>query len=224
MAKQAAPRTSSASLTQRNAAIPIEQHPRVNAVAPLRERLTLNVAPIGFSTPAITVGRLSGLSEDAYRELRERHRGKYTLRYDKRDRHVYAVALDSNAIPLGEAVEVIVADHLLLFGKAVQQALLRWLSSRRTILRPAKPLQCWGNRKAALLSAAIREVNLVPRPGLDVLVRHSFDTRVLQAPGDERSPFLALVLDVGTSNEINMTRNLPPFGIASREPLYQPAR
>ena len=65
-----------------------------------------------------------------------------------------------------------VRNHLFLLGKAVQHVLFAWLARRRTILRPAKPLQCWGHRKAALLSAAIREINLEPTPGLDVLLRH----------------------------------------------------
>ena len=77
--------------------------------------------------------------------------------------------------------------------------LFAWLVRRRTILRPAKPLQAWGHRKAALLSAAIREINLEPTSGLDVLLRHSFDTRVLQPAYDGAEPYLGLLLDISTS-------------------------
>lgn len=170
----------------------------------LREALTLNLAPIRFSAEMMRVGRLAYEDEDKYRALRETHR-THVFRFDSRSGVIFNIGLTADTAALGEATDVPVQEHLLLLGKAVQQALFVWLARRRTILRPAKPLQCWGSRKAALLSAAAREIGLEPTPGLEVLVRHSFDTRVVQPAQDGAAPLLALLLDISTSNEIALS-------------------
>ncbi|WP_084602981.1 argonaute/piwi family protein [Rubritepida flocculans] len=168
----------------------------------LREVLTLNLAPIGFSATTMRVGRLPYQDEEQYRALREAH-PQHAFRFDSRIGAILNIGLAADVAVLGEASDVPVAEHLLLVGKAVQQALFGWLVGRRTILRRARPLQCWGSsRKAALLSAAIREIGLDPTPGIEVLVRHSFDTRVVQPAQDGAAPYLALLLDIGTSNDI----------------------
>ena len=153
----------------------------------LREVLTLNLAPIFFSAATMRVGRLAYEDEDKYRALRETHR-THVFRFDSRSGAILNIGLAADTAVLGEVRDVPVQEHLLLLGKAVQQALFAWLAGRRTILRPAKPLQCWGSRKAALLSAATREIGLEPTPGLEVLVRHSFDTRVVQPARDGAAP------------------------------------
>jgi hypothetical protein len=56
-----------------------------------------------------------------------------------------------------------------------------------------------------LLSAAVRDQGLAETKGLDVLVRHSFDLRVLGAPHQGAEPYLALMLDVSTSNELEIS-------------------
>ena len=164
----------------------------------------LNIAPIHFSDKLLRAGRIPYRDEESYRELRECNRPTHVFRYDSRDKHVWNVPIVAGAKPLGKEDDVLTKEHLLLMGKVVQYLLLMWLRRGRTILRPARPLQCWGNRKAALLSAAIKELNLEPTEGLDVLVRHSFDTRIMQTQGGESTAFLALVVDVGTSNEISI--------------------
>jgi len=174
------------------------------AVPLLREVLTLNVAPIRFSAATLRIGRLPYEDEVKYRVLRETYRGTHVFRFDSRNGFVFNTGLAADTAVLGEASDAPVHNHLSLLGKAVQHVLFAWLVRRRTILRPAKPLQCWGNRKAALLSAAIREANLEPTPGLDVLLRHSFDTRVLQPAHDGAEPYLGLLLDISTSNEISI--------------------
>ncbi|TCL89538.1 argonaute-like protein [Rhizobium sp. PP-WC-2G-219] len=55
------------------------------------------------------------------------------------------------------------------------------------------------------MSAAILDNQLDPKAGLDVLVRNSFDVRALEARGHLAMSFLALVLDVSTSNEIDIS-------------------
>ena len=170
----------------------------------LREVLTLNLAPISFSAATMRVGRLPKCEEEAYRALRETH-PEHAIRFDNRIDAILTIGLGADVPVLGEAIEVPVAAHLLLLGTAVQAALFRWLRGRRTILRRAKPLLCWGSsRKATLLSAAIREAGLEPTPGLEVLVRHSFDTRVVQPAQAGAAPYLALLLDIGTSNDITI--------------------
>ena len=170
----------------------------------LRDALTLNVAPISFSADIVQVGCQRYEDEANYRALRELHRPTHVFRFDSRTGLIFNIGLGADVSVLGEASDEPISRHLFLLGKAVQQVLFAWLVRRRTILRPAKPLQCWGHRKAALLSAAIREVNLEPTPGLDVLLRHSFDTRVLQPAHHEAQPYLGLLLDVSTSNEISI--------------------
>ena len=181
--------------------------------------LTLNLAPIRFSVATMRVGRLAYEDEDKYRMLRETHR-THAFRFDSRTGGILNIGLAADTAALGEVSDVPVQEHLLLLGKAVQGALFAWLAGRRTILRPAKPLQCWGSsRKAALLSAAIREAGLEPTPGLEVLVRHSFDTRVVLPVQDGAAPLLALLLDISTSNEIALsvadliTAGLDPRGL-----------
>lgn len=162
----------------------------------------LNIAPIRFSGAVLKAGRLPYGDEETYRTLRESHRASHVFRFDVRDGMIWNVAVAPGAASLGEQLDVPVDEHLLLMGKVVQHLLFEWLRATRTILRPTRPLQCWGNRKAALLSAAIKESGLKPIDGLDVLVRHSFDTRVMQTRGADTPEFLALVLDVDTSNEL----------------------
>lgn len=174
------------------------------AVPLLRAVLTLNVAPIRFAADTLRVGRLPYEDDVKYRALREAHRQTHVFRFDSRTGFIFNTGLAADTAVLGEASDSSVHNHLSLLSKAVQHMLFAWLVRRRTILRPAKPLQCWGHRKAALLSAAIREANLEPMPGLDVLLRHSFDTRVLQPSHDGAQPYLGLLLDISTSNEISI--------------------
>lgn len=183
---------------------PNKSRTQVSPAAVLPARLALNLAPISFSADVLKVGRLPYEDEDQYRRLREDNRATHVFRFDGRTKTILNVGLGDSIAPLGEPETVKIEDVLLLLGKAVQQALFAWLAKRRTILRPAKPLVCLGNRKAALLLASIRELQLEPIEGLDVLVRHSFDTRVIQPARDGAAPTLMMLLEVSTSNEINL--------------------
>lgn len=168
------------------------------------DRLSLNLAPVRFSGKVFEAGRTPYKDEKQYRELREAHQTTHALRYDARDSTIYDIPMAGGATPLGTAVRMSTEDHLPLLGKAVNHALLNWIAPRRIVLRRARPLQCWGNRKASLLSAAIRDQGLTETKGLDVLVRHSFDLRVLGGPHQGAEPYLALMLDVSTSNELEI--------------------
>jgi Piwi domain len=166
--------------------------------------LSINIAPIGFSATLFRAGRTPFQDNDHYRTLREKHQATHTLRFDARDKCIYDIPMSPAVTPLGEPKELDTALHLGLLGKAVSHSLFAWLAPRRTILRRSHPLQSLGNRKGALLSAAIRERGLEETAGLDVLVRHSFDFRVLNAPDNDAKAYLALLLDVSTSNELNI--------------------
>ena len=170
--------------------------------SPLPEGLALNVAPIAFSASRMTVGCVAYDGDDEYRTLRERHRKTHVFRYDNRTKCIFNLGLTPATASVGKALEVNTEDHLLLLGKVIQQALLRWLASRRTIIRPSRPLACWGRKDAALLSKTFEELGLIPHDGLEVVVRHSFDTRVLKPNGNGATPLLALVMDVNTSNVV----------------------
>jgi len=170
--------------------------------ARLPENLILNLAPIAFSESRINIGRLVYEDEEMYRGLCEKYRKTHVFRYDNRSNSVFNIGLKPPIQALGETKEVDTNDHLLLFGKVIQQTLVRWLASRRTIIRPSRPLICWGRRDAGLLSKALEELGLTAREGLEVVARHSFDTRVLQSQGNKAAPFLALVMDIGTSNVV----------------------
>jgi hypothetical protein len=168
------------------------------------DRLGLNLAPIRFSNEEFEAGRTAYKDEEQYRALREAHQSTHAFRYDARDSAIYDIPMVKGEKPLGASVRIKTREHLPLLGKAINHALLTWLAPRRTILRRTRPLQCWGNRKASLLSAAVRAQRLEETKGLDVLVRHSFDLRVLGAPHQGAEPFLALMLDVSTSNELEI--------------------
>lgn len=176
------------------------------------DRLSLNLAAVRFSSEDFEAGRTAYRDEEQYRALRETHQSTHAFRYDARDSAIYDIPMADGAAPLGTPVRIKTQDHLALLGKAVNHTLLDWLAPRRTILRRARPLQCWGNRKASLLSAAVRDQGLAEIKGLDVLVRHSFDLRVLGAPHQGVEPYLALMLDVSTSNELEI-----PVGELLRE-------
>jgi hypothetical protein len=165
----------------------------------------MNVAPISFSARRFEAGRTPYESEEQYRKLRETYQPTHALRFDRRDEMIYDVPMLPDSQFIGSRAVLDTDEHLELLGKAVNHALFSWLAPRRTILRRSRPLQCWGNRRAALLSAAILENQLDPRAGLDVLVRNSFDARKLDAPGHLNTSFLALILDVSTSNEIDIS-------------------
>lgn len=169
------------------------------------DRLSINLAPIRFSHDTFEAGRTFYQDEAQYRMLREKHQATHAFRYDARDRAIYDIAMTPGTATIGATISLRTQDHLALLGKAINHALLEWLTPRRTILRRARPLQAWGNRKAALLSAAIRDQGLASVTGLDVLVRHSIDLRVIGAPQLASEPYLALVLDVSTSNELDIS-------------------
>jgi hypothetical protein len=106
-----------------------------------------------------------------------------------------------------------VDEHLLLLGRAVQRSILDWLAGHLTIISRDQPLSFWGGAQdAKLLSHAVRNVNgklrgpdLLPNPKVEVAVRYAMSTRPMWPPGDAVRPYLGLLVDLRTSNVIDLS-------------------
>jgi hypothetical protein len=163
----------------------------------------LNIVPIKFNSDTIEVGRLSNFDSEAYRQLREQYWQTHSFRYDNRTKEVLNVTLTKEAIPLGSTEVVKIQEHLLLMARAVQQNILIWLANRRPILRSNKRLVFWGQAdNALLLSRAVQNLGLEPVKDLEVALRYDIDCRMFGY--EENKLYLGLVIDVATSNVIDI--------------------
>ena len=105
---------------------------------------------------------------------------------------------------MGEIKEVVVGEHLLLMAEAIGHQFWHWLSGSRRILRRFHPLICLGSRDR-LLTKALRETGIQsPDTRLDVVAKWSFDLRLIASRDQDTPPFLGLIVDVGTSNVIDI--------------------
>ena len=104
---------------------------------------------------------------------------------------------------MGEVDDVPVNHHLLLLAVAIEHALRRWLSQARTIIKPFRPLICLGERDRLLTKALHSSGVPSPDPRLNVVAKWSFDFRLLDSAHNDH-PYLGLVVDVGTSNLIDI--------------------
>ena len=78
-----------------------------------------------------------------------------------------------------------------------------WIAHKRPILSGGKKLIFWGQRENAyLLHQAVLKVGEEPDRRLDVVLRYEIDCRMLQY--DENKHYIGLVLDVATSNIIDI--------------------
>lgn len=171
------------------------------------DSLVLNLVPISFSKATVSVGRVDYAHEEQYEQLRSDNRESHVFRFDNRDRKIANVSLSPGVLPKGviREQEEPVQEHLLLLGKVVQHSVVEWLKRRRTILKRSRPVVFWGGKdQAMLLSRAIIEHGLDPQHGLEVIARYSLGTRVLGTPNDPTGHFLALVIELSTSNTIDV--------------------
>ena len=114
------------------------------------------------------------------------------------------IALRSGTEPLGDVSEAKVTEHLLLLAEAISHQLCAWLSRSRTILRRFRPLICLGKRDR-LLTNALQALGInSPDERLDVVAKWSFDLRLINSTDTGDSPWLGLIVDVGTSHVIDM--------------------
>lgn len=167
--------------------------------------LTLNVAPVTFSDTEFTVGVLPYRSDEEYRTLRESHRVSHVFRYNNKTGNITNVGLAHDIQPIGNPTREPVREHLLLLGKAIQGSLLRWLLNINIVLRPSKPIMFWGKKRSAqLLGSVLDELGLAPEQGLEVVARHMIDTRILEAPAHVPAEFIGLLVNISTSNIIDI--------------------
>jgi hypothetical protein len=174
--------------------------------APGQNRPTLNIAPVTFSEGFIKIGRVEYEDEETYARLREKHWQTHVFRFDSRDGRVANVTLRSDVQPLGEVEEVPVQDNLLLMAKAIQQSILIWLAGQRPIVKAGKRLIFWGGlAQSLLLSRAVKEVNLKPVPEVEVVTRYDVDARMFWTPGSDPTPYVGVLIDISTSNVIDLS-------------------
>lgn len=172
-------------------------------------QLHINIVPIEFNRTTFALGRVPYIDDDHYENLRHEHRETHVFRFDRRDNTLANVSISSRTQPLGEiSPDEDVRNHLFLLGKVFQHSILEWLRQHRTILKRNRPLVFWGKQKdARLLSRAIEDCGLFPQSGLEVNARYSFDTRVLQVPKNSEESYLALVIELATSNVLDVPLN-----------------
>lgn len=167
--------------------------------------LVSNIVPVAFSQETFQIGHLPWTSEEAYRELREEHWRTHAFRFDQRYNEILNVALIPGTSPLGWMEEVAIGEHLLLAARAVQQAILIWIATKLPVLKSGnKRLLFLGQAdEALLLSKALEKAGLRPIPDLEVSIRYEIDCRLFYDRED--NPFLGLVIDVGTTNVIDLS-------------------
>lgn len=166
-------------------------------------QIKLNIVPISFNKKKVEIGRLPKLEKEAYQELREQHWKTHAFRYDHRSEEIFNVSLVPNQRPIGRIELVDINEHLLLMAKAIQRDILVWLADSLTILRGDKKLVFWGKvDNALLLSQAVKDLRLEKVPDLEVALRYEIDCRLFWHSQNE--PFLGLVIDLATSNIIDI--------------------
>jgi hypothetical protein len=168
-------------------------------------KLVLNVAPITFSAATFPAGFLAFKDDESYAALREEHRTTHVFRFDARTGLIANVAL-AEGTPMGDVRDVAVEDQLLLLGKAVQHSLSEWLRPTSEVLKLARPIRFFGKApRSRLLKFAATEVGVAIDPRIDVVVRYHIDTRIVTHPDTKKLPYLGLVLDVNTSNVLDLS-------------------
>ena len=150
------------------------------------------------------IGRLAPGDFNTIKNLRREHGRTHAFRRDARDGKIANISVQPGIEPMGKIEEVAVGKHLLLLAVAINHQLHHWLSGNRKILRHFHPLICLGDRDR-LLTKALRESGVQsPDKRLDVVAKWSFDLRLLASGGPDRQPSLGLIVDVGTSNVIDV--------------------
>ena len=166
--------------------------------------LTLGIVPVLFSSDRVKIGRLNPEECAPIKQLRRENRQTHAFRFDSRDGTIVNIGLRSGIDPIGETNEVAVGQHLWLFAGAIEQQLRSWFSNKRKILRPFQPLVCLGSRDRLLTRALQKKGVESPDKRLDVVAKWSFDLRLLTSADPDERPSLGLIVDVGTSNIIDI--------------------
>ncbi len=166
--------------------------------------LELNVVPITFSKNKLTIGSMLYEGKEEYRELREQYWRTHSFRYDEQTERIQNIPIVTGTSALGETQELDLSNNLLLMARGVQQAILVWIAEKGIpILQGIKPLTFWGQTtQALLLTQVVQKHGEAVRPGLEVAIKYEIDCRVFRTPEDD--PYLGLVIDVSTSNLVEI--------------------
>jgi len=163
----------------------------------------LNITPVALSNDDVVIGRLPYEEEVAYRKLRETHLHTHAFRYDSRTNEILNITLVPDAEPLGFRAKSKVAENLLLIASAIQRSILIWLIPEIKMINAGKRLSFWGRAPESLLLAqALKTHGLEPIKGVEVHIRYDIDCRLFWNARDE--PYLGVVLDIASSNEISI--------------------
>jgi len=164
----------------------------------------LNIVPVQFSTEKIIVGKIPELGKEDYQQLREENWQSHVFRFDKRSQEIFNIPFASNIDPIGDVVTVNISDHLLLLAKAIQHSLLLWLTNNRPILyKSNKKLIFWDQaHDSMLLSKALQKNHESKIEGLEVVLKYEVDCRMFYSK--QENPYLGLVIDLSTSNIIDI--------------------
>lgn len=167
--------------------------------------LVLNLAPISFSRETIEIGKVAWEDEDSYRQLRDENWRTHAFRFDQRYNTILNIALKSHVQAFGQTEEVRTGEHLLLLAQAVNQMILAWVGNRIPVLKKnSKRLLFLGqSNDALLLTKACQQVGVEQTPGLEIALRYEIDCRLFYDRED--TPYLGLLLDVGTTNIIDLS-------------------
>jgi hypothetical protein len=166
--------------------------------------LALGIAPVLFSAETFQIGRIPADDQDSVRDLRKQYAESHAFRFDSRDETIANIALKPDVLPLGDISDAPVGENLLLLAEAAQHQLRRWLSQSRTILRRHRPLVCLGRRDRLLVTALEEAGVRAPDQRLDILAKWSFEFRLIAPANPDQRPWLGLIIDVGTSNVIDI--------------------
>ncbi len=188
-------------------------------------RVVLNAAPLTFGSDTVPIGYLPDEGKEAYQVLRDGHRSTHVFRFDQRVGQIANLGLNG-AAPLGAVLPQPVEENLFLCGLAVQRHIVAWLARRYTVLQDHNPVVFWAAAKRhRLLSRAVREHAAQRRDppdvvdGVDVFVRFRLGTKLLFPRGNQPTPYLGLLVDLHTSNVIDLSvadlidRGLDPRGL-----------
>lgn len=187
--------------------------------------IILNAAPLSFDRDTINIGYLPDEGKEAYAALREEYRDTHVFRFDRREGLIANVGV-AGAAPLGDTKAQRLDENLFLASRVIQSQIVSWLKGRYTVLRRRSPIIFWASaQRHQLLSRAVQDVaqkrnaEISPLSGLDVYVRFRLDTRLLYPKGNEPTPYLGLLIDLHTSNVMDVpvseliTRGLDPRGM-----------
>jgi hypothetical protein len=186
---------------------PYNTHVSSTGVARNRnKKLVLNIVPVEFGKQTVSIGRIPFTDDEAYRKLRTEHLRTHVFRFDSESKTIANISMRRDLSPLGAIFESEpVHDNLRLLGKVLQHSILEWLREYFTILKPSRPIVFWGKKKEAkLLSSAVGECGLEPQSGIEVIARYSLNTRVLQIPESPKRFYLGLIIDLDTSNVLDL--------------------